>query len=165
MSIKSHKKSSTQGSIGEPLIRVEHLTTYFELTQGFIDSLLRKKAPIVHAVEDISLDIRQNEILALGGESGCGKTTLGRTIIQLTPSTKGCVYFDGEDLEKLLYESGATHITEVGWWTCKSEEQLFKGLEEYLEINYEGVIIRLLDGEYTLGHRSRSLLKLKKFED
>lgn len=56
-------------------------------------------------------------------------------------------------------------VRPVPTFKCKSEEQLFEFLDRFLEEGYEGAILRLPDGEYSLGHRSRNLLKLKKFED
>ncbi len=69
------------------LLRVEHLTKYFTLKAG---------VSYVHAVEDVSLSIKKGETLGLVGESGCGKTTLGRSILRLYEPTSGKIIFDGE---------------------------------------------------------------------
>jgi oligopeptide/dipeptide ABC transporter ATP-binding protein len=81
---------------GPPLIEIEHLTTYFPIRAGF----LRRVVGNVHAVDDVSFSIRRGEIFGLVGESGCGKTTLGRTVLRLEPATSGRVLLDGQDLLK-----------------------------------------------------------------
>lgn len=80
------------------LLRVEHLVKHFPITRGII---FQKQIGAVHAVDDISFDIHRGETLGLVGESGCGKSTTGRTIIQLYRPTSGKVYFEGVDLVSL----------------------------------------------------------------
>jgi oligopeptide transport system ATP-binding protein len=82
----------------EILLRVEHLVKYFPVMRG---GIFRRAAGVVHAVDDISFDIYAGETLGLVGESGCGKTTTGRTIVQLYRPTSGHIYFDGVDLATL----------------------------------------------------------------
>ena len=79
------------------LLEVRNLKKYFELTGGF----LQKTKEVVQAVEDISLEVKRGETLGLVGESGCGKTTTGRVILQLIKGTSGDIYFKGKDLLKL----------------------------------------------------------------
>ena len=69
------------------LVQVEHLTKYFPV-KGM-------KGPGIQAVEDVSLYIKRGETLGLVGESGCGKTTLGRTILRLHEPTSGTIFYDG----------------------------------------------------------------------
>ena len=73
------------------LIKVEHLVKHFPIKSGFLQP---KKA--VHAVENVSFEIFKGETLGLVGESGCGKTTLGRTVIRLYEPTSGRITYDGE---------------------------------------------------------------------
>ena len=80
------------------LVEVRDLKKYFPLGSGLV---LRKRAGAVKAVDGISFDIRRGETLGLLGESGCGKTTAGRTILQLYRPTSGEVIFSGRDLAKL----------------------------------------------------------------
>jgi oligopeptide transport system ATP-binding protein len=80
------------------LLRVENLTKYFPVSQR---SFFGRETEVVHAVDGVSFDIRRGETLGLVGESGCGKSTTGRTILQLYRPTSGSVVFDGVDLAKL----------------------------------------------------------------
>jgi oligopeptide transport system ATP-binding protein len=80
------------------LVRVEHLKKYFPITRGIVFS---RHIGDVKAVDDVSFDIYQGETLGLVGESGCGKTTTGRAIIQLYRPTAGHVYYEGQDLAQM----------------------------------------------------------------
>ncbi|MGE4650357.1 MAG: Stp1/IreP family PP2C-type Ser/Thr phosphatase [Myxococcota bacterium] len=85
------------GSGGSPLLRVEGLRSWFPIRRG----LLGKTVGHVQAVTDVDLEIQPGSTLALVGESGCGKTTVGRSILRLTPAQAGRVLFDGVDLLSL----------------------------------------------------------------
>jgi len=76
------------------LLVVQDLKKYFPVRSG----LLQKVTAWVQAVDDVSFTVREGETFGLVGESGCGKTTIGRTILRLTPFTSGSVFFDGEDV-------------------------------------------------------------------
>jgi oligopeptide transport system ATP-binding protein len=80
-----------------PLLTVRGLTKYFVSQQG----LLSRRQKRVRALEDVTLDIYQQETLGVVGESGCGKTTLGRVLIRLIEPTAGQVLFEGTDLVPL----------------------------------------------------------------
>lgn len=82
------------------LLRVNNLVKHFPIHRG----LLQKQVGAVRAVDDISFDIKRGETLGLVGESGCGKSTTGRAILQLHRPTSGEVDFDGVDLVKLKGE-------------------------------------------------------------
>jgi peptide/nickel transport system ATP-binding protein len=79
---------------GEPLLAVRGLKKHFPIVGG----LLRRQIGTVYAVDGVDFDVYRGEIFSLVGESGCGKTTLGRTVLQLTPPTDGKVVFDGYEL-------------------------------------------------------------------
>ncbi len=83
---------------GEVLIEVRNLKMYFPVTEGII---FHKTVAVVKAVDGISFDIRKGETLGLVGESGCGKTTTGRCILQLERPTEGEIVFDGQNLVNL----------------------------------------------------------------
>jgi len=82
------------------LVRVDNLVKHFPITKG----LLQKQVGAVRAVDGISFEVKRGETLGLVGESGCGKSTTGRAILQLYRPTSGNVHFDGEDLTQLKGE-------------------------------------------------------------
>lgn len=77
-----------------PLLQVRRLRKYFDITKG----LFARVVGHVHAVEDVSFDIAPREVLGLAGESGSGKTTIGRAVLRLIEATSGEVLFDGADV-------------------------------------------------------------------
>ena len=81
----------------QPLISIRELKVHFPLRK----SLFSRARQIVKAVDGVSLDIFEGETLGLVGESGCGKTTLGRAILRLVEPTTGEVRFRGKDLARL----------------------------------------------------------------
>jgi oligopeptide transport system ATP-binding protein len=82
---------------GEVLLRADHLKKYFPIKSGI---LIQREVARVHAVDDVSLDIRAGETLGLVGESGCGKSTLARCIARLYDITSGSVVFEGADISR-----------------------------------------------------------------
>src|SRR3954462_10000942 len=83
---------------GEALLTVNNLVMHFPLTRGII---FQRKVGAVQAVDGISFEVKRGETLGLVGESGGGKSTTGRAILQLYKPTSGEVVFDGKDLTKL----------------------------------------------------------------
>lgn len=79
------------------LLKVEGLKKYFEVKSGLFD----KEVKYVKAVDGVSFDLKKGETLAIVGESGCGKSTAGRTILRLIEKTEGKVEFNGIDIYKL----------------------------------------------------------------
>lgn len=84
-------------SAQEPLLRVEHLKKYFTSKKKFLES----KPKTVRAVDDVSFEIQRGETFGVVGESGCGKSSLGRTILRLHEPDAGKVIFGGVDLSTL----------------------------------------------------------------
>ena len=83
------------------LLSVRNLKKYFPVKRG----LLQRTVGYVKAVDDVSFDIYEGETLGLVGESGCGKTTTGRAILQLQPVTSGTVLLEGQELTRLRGEA------------------------------------------------------------
>ncbi len=79
-----------------PLVSVKNLTKYFPVLRGII---IQRKVGAVRAVDGISFNIARGETLGLVGESGCGKTTAGRTLLGLYPATTGTVTIDGQNVQ------------------------------------------------------------------
>jgi oligopeptide transport system ATP-binding protein len=80
------------------LVKVRGLQKHFPITQGIV---IQRKIGAVKAVDNVTFDIHRGETLGLVGESGCGKTTTGRTIIQLYRPTAGHVLFEDVDLTEI----------------------------------------------------------------
>jgi oligopeptide transport system ATP-binding protein len=83
---------------GDTLVHVEDLRVHFPITSGVV---VKRKVGAVHAVDGLTFDIRKGETLGLVGESGCGKSTTGRAILQLIRPTTGRVLYEGGDLAHL----------------------------------------------------------------
>jgi oligopeptide transport system ATP-binding protein len=91
----------TKNVVDKTLLRVDQLTKHFPITRGII---VQRQVGAIQAVDKVSFDIRRGETLGLVGESGCGKSTTGRTILQLYRPTSGHVYYNGQDLTTLKGE-------------------------------------------------------------
>jgi oligopeptide transport system ATP-binding protein len=98
MSVETAAASAVSSNGQQPLLDVRDLVMHFPLTQGII---FQKKVGAVQAVDGVSISVKKGETLGLVGESGCGKSTTGRAILQLYKPTAGQVIFNGTDLTKL----------------------------------------------------------------
>ncbi len=90
--VLSNESAAAVGERGQELLRIENLVKEFPIKAGFV----RHKVGAISAVADASLTIRAGETFGLVGESGCGKTTIGRMIVGLEIPTSGKIYFDGK---------------------------------------------------------------------
>src|SRR5438045_8559826 len=88
---------STNGANGEYLVDAQHLVKYYPVRGG----LLYRTVAEVKAVDDVSFAIKPGETFGLVGEAGCGKTTVGRTLLRLVPATAGSVTLEGQAVSRL----------------------------------------------------------------
>jgi oligopeptide/dipeptide ABC transporter ATP-binding protein len=84
-----------------PLLEVEDLVVRYPVPRGLVSSLGRKPKENVQAVDGVTLSVRSAELLALVGESGCGKTTTAQAVLRLVDTTSGAIRFEGRDITRL----------------------------------------------------------------
>jgi len=82
----------------EPILEIRSMVKHFPVRMGFLEMLKSKEHPAVRAVDDVSFTVHKGEILGVVGESGCGKTTLARSILKLIDPTGGNIIFEGSDI-------------------------------------------------------------------
>jgi oligopeptide/dipeptide ABC transporter ATP-binding protein len=141
-------------SNGRALVEVEHLKTYFPIKSGI---LLDRQVGKVHAVDDVSFELRNGETLGLVGESGCGKTTLARTVMRLLEPSGGTLRFGGRDI---------THASQRELRPLRKELQMVFQ-DPFASLNPRRRVGQIVGGPLRLhgasaseaGHRTRELLE------
>jgi oligopeptide/dipeptide ABC transporter ATP-binding protein len=86
---------------GHDLLRVKDLQVHFPVKIPLVQQLFSRERQVVHAVDGVTFSLKPGEILGLVGESGCGKTTVGRAIVRLVKPTSGRIIFEGVDITRM----------------------------------------------------------------
>jgi peptide/nickel transport system ATP-binding protein len=123
------------------LFRVEDLEVYFPIHESFFRAMVSTEKKFVKAVDKVSFEVRQGEILALVGESGCGKTTTGRTMLRLEDPTGGHILYKGLPVELFSqrtlrdYRRKAQIIFQDPYNSINPKQTIFDIVAEPLEVN------------------------------
>ncbi len=123
------------------LFDIRALEVHFPIQQGFFRGLVSSEKKFVRAVDGISFQVRQGEILALVGESGCGKTTTGRTLLRLEEPTGGHILYKGLPVERFTqktlheYRKKAQIIFQDPYNSINPKQTIFDIVAEPLEVN------------------------------
>src|SRR5690349_15046339 len=85
----------------DEILKLDDVNVHLPLKMAFVQRSLQREKAVVHAVDGVSFSIHPGEILGLVGESGCGKTTVGRASVRLIKPTSGRIFFAGKEITKL----------------------------------------------------------------
>jgi oligopeptide/dipeptide ABC transporter ATP-binding protein len=123
---------------GEPVIGVEDLHVTFRGRVGLVAGLGGRKATMSRAVDGVSFELKRGEVLALAGESGCGKTTTARAIMGLQPVNEGRIMFEGQPLPKDLraYRRRVQMVFQDPTGTLNPRQTIYEIVAEGLRIHH-----------------------------
>ncbi|HEX7472142.1 MAG TPA: oligopeptide/dipeptide ABC transporter ATP-binding protein, partial [Candidatus Limnocylindrales bacterium] len=127
-----------------PLLKVTNLVKHFEIRGGLLGIF---KIGAVQAVDGISFEVKRGETLGLVGESGCGKTTLGKVILRLIPATSGRVEINGKPLFDVPTEDQAKHGAKPYWAGAREMKEVRRDLQVVFQDPYASLNPRMTVGE------------------
>ncbi|HNT25770.1 MAG TPA: ABC transporter ATP-binding protein [Anaerolineales bacterium] len=124
----------------QALLQVEDLSVEFEVKSGLVDNLFSRRKKVLKAVDGVSFSINKGEILSLVGESGSGKTTTAKAILKLVPTSRGKVWFDGEEVgdsfqEKKAFRRRAQMIYQDPYQSLSPRNYIIDIVAEPLDVN------------------------------
>jgi len=150
----------TTRETNDDLVVVENLVKYFPVRTG----LLQRVTANVKAVDGVSFTIKRGETLGLVGESGCGKTTVGRTLLALTPQTDGRVYFEGRD----VFAMRRQELKEVRREMQIIFQDPYSSLDPRMPVGesiMEGLVVHKVGTQQERWERVINLLRMVNMED
>ena len=127
-----------------PLLKVTNLVKHFEIRGGLLGIF---KIGAVQAVDGVSFEVKRGETLGLVGESGCGKTTLGKVILRLIPATSGRVEINGKPLFDVPTEDEAKHGKKPYWAGAREMKDVRRDLQVVFQDPYASLNPRMTVGE------------------
>ncbi|WP_458206354.1 ABC transporter ATP-binding protein [Haladaptatus sp. NG-SE-30] len=125
----------------DALVEIENVSKLFDLSQGVVERLLGREPRPVRAVQDVDLTINKGDIMGIAGESGCGKTTLGKLLVKLYNPTHGTIKFDGRDVTELtredekVFRQRVQMIFQDPFESLNPRMTVFQSIVEPLQIN------------------------------
>lgn len=138
--MSEHQLAYEPSKTSETILYVEKLKVYFPLRRSVVDIVKRKPRLYVKAVDGVSFDVKKGEVFALAGESGCGKTTTGKSILKLTPVTEGVIGYlpSAKILDALSDIQDLRKLTKDGHLDLNSvPEKLFKPFRAEIQMIWQ----------------------------